>query len=146
MENKEIVKRLTSLVQLDIDAVHAYKEAMEKIENLQIREHLAMFRQDHERHIADFSTWIRQLGGTPPEFSLDFKGYLIKSFTSLRSVTGTKGALNAMHTNEKLTSKEYEAAESWDLPPDLKQTIALAREDERRHLEYIERALQEKAP
>lgn len=146
MENKEIVKKLSSLVQLDIDAVHAYKEAIDKADNQQVREHLILYRQDHERHITDLSTEIRRLGGTPPEFSLDFKGYLIKGFTSLRSATGTKGALNAMHTNEKLTNKEYEAAQGWDLPPDLKQVIALAREDERRHLEYIERALQEKAP
>ncbi|HBG20421.1 MAG TPA: ferritin [Desulfobulbaceae bacterium] len=144
MDNKEIAKKLSSLVQLDIDAVHAYKEAIEKIDDLQVREHLTQYRQDHERHISDLSAEIRRLGGTPPEFSLDFKGYLIKGFTSLRSTTGTKGALNAMHTNEKLTNKEYEAAKYWDFPPDLKQMIALAREDERRHLEYIERALEEK--
>lgn len=146
MDNNEIVNKLNSLVQLDIDAVHAYKEATEKVENPVVREHLTLYRQDHDRHIADLSAEIRKLGGTPPEYSLDFKGYLIKGFTSLRSATGTEGALNAMHTNEKLTNKEYEAAKYWDLPPDLKQIIALAREDERRHLEYIERALQEKAP
>ena len=144
MDNKEIAKKLSSLVQLDIDAVHAYKEAIEKVDDLQVREHLTQYRQDHERHISDLSAEIRRLGGTPPEFSLDFKGYLIKGFTSLRSAIGTKGALNAMHTNEKLTNKEYEAAKYWDMSPDLKQMIALAREDERRHLEYIERALEEK--
>lgn len=144
MDDKEIAKKLSSLVQLDIDAVYAYKEAIEKIDEPQVREHLTMYRQDHERHISELSVEIRRFGETPPEFSLDFKGYLIKGFTSLRSATGTKGALKAMHTNEKLTNKEYEAAKYWDLPPDLKQMIALAREDERRHLEYIERALEEK--
>lgn len=144
MEDKDIIEKLASLVQLDIDAVHAYKEAIDKAEDHQVREHLTLYRQDHERHISDLSTEIRRLGGSPPEFALDFKGYLIKGFTSLRSATGTEGALNAMHTNEKLTNKEYEAAKYWDLPRELKQLIALAREDERRHLEYIERALAEK--
>lgn len=144
MDTKDTARKLSSLVQLDIDAVHAYKEAIEKVDDLQVREHLTLYRQDHERHISELSSEIRRLGGTQPEFSLDFKGYLIKGFTSLRSATGTQGALHAMHTNEKLTNKEYEAAKYWDLPPELKQIIALAREDERRHLEYIERALQEK--
>lgn len=144
MDDKDIAGKLSSLVQLDIDAVHAYKEAIEKCEDSQVREHLTLYRQDHERHITDLSIEIRRLGGTPPEFSLDFKGYLIKGFTSLRSATGTEGALNAMHTNEKLTNKEYEAARNWDLPPELKQIIALGREDERRHLEYIEGALEQK--
>lgn len=141
MDNEEIAKKLSSLAQLDIDAVHAYKEAIEKVEDLQVRENLSRYREDHERHISELSAEIRRLGETPPEFSPDFKGFLIQGFTSLRSMTGTEGALKAMHTNEKLTNKTYQEASSWNLPTDIQTIIDQGYEDERHHLEYIEMKL-----
>lgn len=144
MDNKEIAKKLGSLAQLDIDAVHAYKEAIEKVEDPQVRENLVRYREDHERHISELSAEISRLGETPPDFSPDFKGFLIQGFTSLRSMTGTEGALNAMHTNEKLTNKNYSEASSWNLPTNIQTIINQAYEDERRHLEYIEMELKKK--
>ena len=141
MDNKEIAKKLSSLVQLDIDAVHAYKEAIEKTEDLQVREKLSLFRKDHERHITELSAEIRRMGEEPPDFSPDFKGYMIQGFTSMRSLSGTKGALNAMHTNEMLTNKTYKEASGWGLPPNVQQMINLAYDDERRHIEYIKATL-----
>lgn len=144
MDSKEIAKQLSTLVQLDIDAVHAYNEAIEKVDRPAIKEHLIRYRDDHDRHIADLSAEIRRLGETPPDYSPDFKGFFIQGFTSLRSITGTQGALKAMYTNEKLTNKKYDEATEWNLPPDIKHIVALAFEDERRHIEYIEQALEQK--
>ncbi len=141
MDNREICKKLSSLVQLDIDAIHAYKEAIEKAEDPEVREHLSLYRDDHERHVTDLSAEIRKLGETPPEFSPDFKGFLIQGFTSLRSATGTDGALNAMHTNEKLTNKNYKEATEWNVPNDIGKKIALAYDDEKRHIDYIKKKL-----
>jgi hypothetical protein len=146
MDNKEIAKELSSLVQLDIDAVHAYQEAIDNIDHVQIREQLARYREDHNQHVTALSAQIRKLGEIPPEFAPDFKGYIIQGFTSLRSATGTEGALKAMHTNEKLTNSKYKDAAGWpNLPVDLRQMIAMAREDERRHIEYIEHTLEHKS-
>jgi demethoxyubiquinone hydroxylase (CLK1/Coq7/Cat5 family) len=69
------------------------------------------------------------------------KGYLIEGFTALRSMTGTEGALKAMRTNEKITNKNYDKALSQDLPADVAAIVRRNRDDERRHLEYIETAL-----
>ncbi len=145
MDNKEIAKKLGSLAQLDIDAVHAYKEAIDKVEDPQVRENLVRYREDHERHISELSAEIRRLGETPPDFSPDFKGFFIQGFTSLRSMTGTEGALNAMHTNEKLTNKNYSEASGWNLPTNIQTIVNLAYEDEKRHLEYIEMELKKRA-
>lgn len=145
MDQKEIAKKLAALVQLDIDAVHAYQEAIEKIDHAPIREQLARYREDHNQHITALSAQIRKLGEVPPEFAPDFKGYIIQGFTSLRSATGTQGALKAMHTNEKLTNAGYNDAAEWqDLPMGIKQIIAMALEDERRHIEFIEYSLEHK--
>jgi uncharacterized protein (TIGR02284 family) len=144
MEQQEIIKNLNSLIQLDIDAIHAYEQAMKNVAEMHIRDQLAEFRNDHHMHFRELSSVVQSMGGTPPEFSPDFKGFFIQGFTALRSATGTEGALKAMETNEKLTNKNYEEASSWDLPI---ATLSLVRsnfEDEKRHLSYIQTALKDR--
>ena len=142
MNEKEIADKLSSLVQLDIDAIHAYDQAIDKIDVPSIHEQLRQFRDDHHRHVTDLSAAIRQLGGTPPDFSPDFKGYFIQGFTSLRSMTGTEGALKAMRTNEQLTNRTYEEASSWSLSPSIHALIEQNYADEKRHIMYIDQAIE----
>lgn len=145
MKNEPVVKRMKRLCQLDIDAVRAYEQAIEKIEHPEIRARITEFQADHERHITELSEAIRRLGGEPPSRSPDLKGVLLEGFTALRSVTGTEGALKAMRTNEKLTNKTYEdALGEQGTTEDVHALIQRNRDDERRHLEYIERTLQTK--
>lgn len=142
MENRELAKNLCQLIQLDIDAVFAYEQAIERVEVLEIKEQLRFFQGDHERHIADLSNYVVALGERPPERSRDFKGFLIEGFTALRSVTGTEGALKAMQSNEKTTNKQYDEALSWELPADARAIVERNYEDEKRHLRYITEALE----
>src|SRR5690606_16217034 len=134
--------KLNSLIQLDIDAVNAYEQAIQRIDATQIAGQLDAFKGDHQRHIEELSRAVRDLGGEPPDGSPDLKGYLLEGFTALRSATGTEGALKAMRTNEKLTNKRYEAALSENLPANVASIVRRNREDERRHLQYIEMALE----
>ncbi|MFA5517609.1 MAG: ferritin-like domain-containing protein [Desulfuromonadales bacterium] len=140
MEKKEIVRHLYKLAQLDIDAWHAYGQAMEKIENaLDVRDRLERYRGDHHRHVVDLSAKIRELEGEPPDFAMDFKGFLISGFTSLRSVTGAQGALAAMETNEKLTNRNYaEAVQTPGFPSDIHALLEANYQDEKEHLRYVE--------
>jgi rubrerythrin len=140
-DNQMLADHLISLAQLDIDAIHAYTEAMQHIDVFEVNEQLAMFRADHERHVRDLFKEIVDLGGTPPEFKPDFKGHLITGMTALRSATGTEGALKAMRMNEELTNKTYEKALQWELTGPARQIIVRNREDERRHLAYVIRAI-----
>jgi uncharacterized protein (TIGR02284 family) len=138
MEKKEICKELSSLVQLDIDAVHAYELAITNIEPLNVREQLTQFKNDHHRHIGELSTAIRQYGEQPPSYSPDFKGFLIQGFTAIRSATGTEGALKAMKTNEELTNRTYLKALGRGFPPDVRAIVERNYADEQRHLRSIE--------
>ena len=138
MEIKKLLEKLTDLAQLDIDAVHAYTEALSHIDNSEIYQKIHSFKQDHINHIENISSLIKKFGGTPPEHKKDFKGYLIEGFTSLRSITGTIGALKAMESNEKLTNKVYkEALVEKDLPTDVLETLQNNYKDEVNHLKYI---------
>ena len=144
MDNKELIQKLSDLVQLDIDAVHAYDQAIKNIEMPAIRTQLTRYRDDHHVHITQLSPEILALGGTPPEYSPDFKGFLITGFTALRSATGTEGALKAMQTNEKLTNKNYREATEWPVSGSLKAMLDKYLGDEKIHLEYIETALKDR--
>ncbi len=144
MEQKQLAKKLKDLVQLDIDAVHAYEKAIANINNTGIREQLEAFKKDHERHIGELSQKMRELGETPPDNKPDMKGYLIEGLTALRSSTGTEGALKAMKSNEKTTNKKYDEARKLDVMGETKEMIERNYQDEKTHLEYIERALNER--
>lgn len=141
METQKVVKLLTKLIQLDIDAVHAYEHAIAKVDKKSIHDQLVIFKSDHRRHIEELSQAVKELGHEPPENKPDLKGLLIEGFTAIRSVTGTQGALSAMRTNENLTTKTYEEALKNELPSSVRDLIYKNYQDEKRHLYYIESTL-----
>lgn len=76
-----------------------------------------------------------------PELTSDFKGFIISGFTALRSLTGTKGALEAMETNERLTTSKYAEASKWDFPVDVLAVVQSNLADEQRHLAFVREAI-----
>lgn len=141
---KDLAKNLSSLAQLDIDAIHAYRQAIKEIDVVEIRDNLTRFQQDHENHVRSLNEIIVRLGAEPPVFKPDFKGFIIEGFTALRSKMGIEGALKVMRGNEKLTNATYDKALSWDLPQDVRLVVEKNRDDERRHLAFIENALNQR--
>jgi len=146
METAKIHKKVNTLIQLDIDAVHAYEQAIQNIGIEEIRSRLTEYKDDHQRHVSELSSYVQSNGGGLPEFSPDFKGFLIQGFTALRSSTGTVGALKAMMMNEKLTNKKYSEATEWDIPSEAMSIIQKNYSDEQRHLEFVQQRLQELEP
>jgi uncharacterized protein (TIGR02284 family) len=134
-------KKLNSLIQLDIDATYCYDQAIERIDDRDIAEDLQNFRADHERHIDALSAIVNENGGAPPQRVLDTKGYLRQGITALRSAAGTEAALKAMEMNEKTTTKNYEQAWEWRVPPDVHAVLEKGWADEKRHLEYMQSCL-----
>jgi len=141
MENKDAIIELKSLIQLDIDATRAYLQAIEEINIKFIRDYLDDFRNDHERHIYNLSPFVMELGDSPPEKSPDLKGFIISGFIMIRSQTGTRGALNAMELNEKLTNKKYAEACAKDFPQRILSQIKINYQDEQKHLEFIQQQI-----
>jgi uncharacterized protein (TIGR02284 family) len=145
MTQQEPVSHLVALAQLDIDAARAYEQAIDAIDVPEVRDRLDDFRQDHERHVSELSEVIRWMGGEPPERSPDMKGFIIGGYTAIRGTMGIAGALRAMKTNEMMANAIYERALTVDLPDDVRGLIVRNREDERRHLAYIESVLEDRA-
>lgn len=133
----KVCDHLNKLIQLDFDAAGTYREALLHVDDPGVRSDLHAFLGDHERHVMELSTIVRDLGGTPISAHRDFKGAVLETMTRLRS-RGTLGALRAMRTNEKLTNRSYDKALDFYMPP-LGQAIVLENlKDERRHLATIE--------
>lgn len=145
MDNNEIVDKLRSICQLDIDAIHAYIKANNHIDQMDIKNTIAKFQSDHARHVKDVSDMIRNYGGEPPEFSKDFKGFLLQAFASVRSVTGTEGALKALRGGEKMTNQAYNDAVGQSFPPMVLVLLKRNCEDEQRHISYIDECLSTRA-
>ncbi|HSK46723.1 MAG TPA: DUF2383 domain-containing protein [Coriobacteriia bacterium] len=138
----EIAEKLGDLLKLDVDAVRAYNEAIEKIEAQDTRSRLSTFRDDHERHVSELTRAIQGMGRRAPEPSPDFKGMLIEGMTKLRSSMGDEQALKAMHQNEETTNKAYEkAANEQYWPTDVRGIIERGLADERAHIQWIDQRL-----
>jgi uncharacterized protein (TIGR02284 family) len=142
MNTKNLIEALSNLVQLDIDAVHAYDQALKEIDDSIIKDRLLKFQDDHRNHISGLSKQIKELGGQPPEYSQDIKGYAIEAFAAIRSVTGLKGALAAMKTTEEITNRHYGEVVSWEAPSAVKEVMRTYFSEEKVHLDYITSNLQ----
>lgn len=135
----DVVRELNNLIQLDVDAIKAYDQAIEACEHASVKMKLTEFRADHQRHVTDLSAHVRALGAQP-EVKQDLKGYLIEGFTAITSV-GTHSALVSMKGNEMLTNSRYQAALKMDLSPEIRVTLEKNYSDEQRHLAWIKEAL-----
>lgn len=141
MTNSEIAEKLGDLMKVDVDAYHGYDQAIQRIEHAEIKQKLTQFRMDHERHANDLAAEIRRLGETPPEFSRDFKGYLLEGFAALRSITGTEGSLKALKSAEEYTNREYSEAVRLGFPSEIADLLERNYRDEQNHLSYVNQAI-----
>src|SRR5579871_601326 len=104
---EKMVETLNDLIHLDIDAIHAYRQAIDGCEILEVKDRLTLFMGDHERHVADLGAAVRSLGREPAH-GKDWKGFFIEGFTAIMS-QGDRTALLAMRGNEELTTRRYQA-------------------------------------
>jgi uncharacterized protein (TIGR02284 family) len=142
LKKKELIETMSKLVQLDIDAVKAYDQAVKEIEDPVIRDRLLKFQEEHRNHIEGLTGQIVYLGGQAPDQSMDFKGYVIEAFTAVQSFTGLKGALAAIKTTEEITNRHYGEVVSWEAPSAVKDLLRTYFSEEKIHLEYITSNLQ----
>ena len=136
-KKEELIKAMSNLVQLDIDAVHAYDQAVKEIADPIIKARLLKFQDEHGNHISSLAGHIRNLGGQPPDQSKDFKGYVIEAFAAIRGFTGLKGALKALRTTEEITNRYYGEVVSWEAPAEVKEALRTYFSEEKIHLDYI---------
>jgi rubrerythrin len=145
--DEAVRKELTDLAQLDRDAVGVYDDALKHVDDDEVRASFKEFRDEHEHHITVITASLKRITGQSPDLSVDFMGRMAEFVTTLRSASGTTGALHAMRTAEQYHNHRYEAALGWDIgDEDLASLIRQFREEEKRHLAFIEQRLGVNAP
>jgi hypothetical protein len=137
----ELKTVLHQLVELDYDAVEAYRAAIERLSDSESKAALAGFMQDHERHIADMGVHLRAMGQEPPS-GPDIKRVLTEGKVVIAGLLGDRAVLRAMKTNEDDTNTAYERASGrGDLTPELNLLLQRNLGDERRHRAWIEQRI-----
>ncbi len=140
---KELGKLLNALIELDFDAVEAYKAAIERLSDPMDKGQLGSFMADHQRHVTDLQPLVVELGEKPAQ-KPDFKQILTKGKVVIAGLAGDRMVLLAMKSNEDDTNSAYErAVNRADVPQHIREVLMRNLSDERRHREYIERRLAE---
>ena len=138
---RNLVKLLNSLIELDLDAVAAYRAAIERLENTADKNQMGAFMEDHERHITELTQVVESWGEDAAE-NVDLKAVLTQGKVVIGALFGDRAILMAMKTNEDDTNTAYDrACARADLPEDVRRILVRNRDDEHRHRAYIEQRL-----
>jgi hypothetical protein len=142
MHVPEVVRELSRLVSLEVDAGYAFGAGAAYFgERSPIGAELALLRVEHQRHALELHATIAGLGYSPPEVTPDVKGVVIGALTEPARPLTPEEVLVAMRGNEQLTGSVWAKALAKPFPAGLRPLLERTREDERRHLDWIERAI-----
>jgi len=128
---------LNELIQVDIDTYHVYNNAAAHVKDKEIRYLLSHLAAKHEQHVNTLSKLVIDLGGHPPSFSRDFKGFLTSGYVNIKVASGKLRTLEAMETNEIISNRYYNKALSLVMPGQVKEVILGHLMDEKNHLNMI---------
>lgn len=140
----EVVKGLNDLLQLDHDAIGAYRIAIEKLENRDWAMQISGYLNDHERHVRELTEVIAELGAKPmnePHATGPFK----QALQSLGGMAGDKGLLLAWRANELQVRSKYDryASKAMFWPDPIKALVDRNALDEERHYRWVVGVLEE---
>jgi hypothetical protein len=141
MDTAQLVAVLNDLLQLDHDAVGAYRLAMRELDSETLRTQLQAHLRDHERHIDELEAHIERLDGMKmplPHLTGAFK-------LAVQAAAGPgndRAALLAFKANEMQVRDKYNRVADMSLPPDIAETVSRAADDESRHYDWAVQALE----
>jgi hypothetical protein len=145
MQTPQLISELFRLFLVEIDAVQAYGEAVAILGPGPIRDELALFGLEHQRHALQVQEQITRRGYHPPEREPDVKGVVIGALTAPQRVLTVEDVLSGIRGNEQLTGSLYAKALAKPLPDEVREVLTRIREEEHHHLDWIERALSRRA-
>lgn len=139
---KGLADALNQLLELDFDAIAAYRTAIERLKDERDGQQLAAFRADHERHTRELTQLLERLGHVPSS-GPDLKQILTKGKVVLGSFVGDAALLLAMRTNEDDTNRAYERIVArQDVSKEMRDILERNLQDERRHRAWIQQRVE----
>jgi hypothetical protein len=139
-----LTSQLNDLLQLDVDAVHAYALAVRQLESAARKQAVRRYQADHKRHITTLKRLIRSYGGAPMAVSHIPTGPFKLAMQATGSLGGDRAVLIAFKSNERQGRDKYRrAATAKGLPADVARVLRRAASDEERHYRWAEKSLQQ---
>lgn len=139
----QLVAELNDLLQLDYDAVQAYRLAISLLSNPEYKSQLRDFRADHERHIDELSRLIANHGGVPVEMPHLPTGVFKLAVQAAGRAGGDKGLLLAFKANERQVRDKYRRAAEKRQPPEVAVILSRAAGDETLHYSWVLETLED---
>ncbi len=141
MFSQDVKRVLNDLILLDHDAIDAYDQAIQRLNDGEAKNALTQFRGDHVRHVEELSR-ILKMGGIEPPGEGDWMSILTQGKVVLGSLMGDEMILQAMLSNEQTTNQKYEEAlRTRGLAEDARRIVVANLQDERRHRSWLEARL-----
>jgi len=145
MQTPQLIAELSRLFCVEVDAVQAYATAVALLGPGPIRDELALFGLEHQRHALVLEEQITRRGHSAPDVEPDVKGVVIGALTAPSRPLGLEDVLAGLRGNEQLTGSLYAKAFAKKLPDDVRMILAPIQLEEHRHLEWVERTLARRA-
>lgn len=140
MGSNQTIDDLNNMIELEYDAIAAYREAIDRIDTDAYKRKMSEFLDDHQRHVEELTSAVRNEGGQPEQEG-DAKKVLTQGKVVMADMAGDKAILKAMKTNEDETNKKYQKAVDSDYSSEVKSILEKGLADERRHKAWIEETL-----
>lgn len=131
-------KLIRNLLLLEHDAIAAYEQTIDRLDDAAYRQQISAFKADHDRHVQELNRLAAAAGADAPQEG-DAKQLLTTGKVALASIMGDGATLRAMKTNEDDTVTAYERAASHvEAPPEARQIFQAALQDELRHRAWMD--------
>ncbi|OHE73249.1 MAG: hypothetical protein A2007_02645 [Verrucomicrobia bacterium GWC2_42_7] len=141
-EKTSFAQKLYDLTELDYLVIEAYSLAIKEMENLEYKNKLESFKNDHERHITENVSLLKKHKEMYPKGPKFSQKWIVKGEVMVFNLLGDKKILDMLSKNEMETNEAYRCIcaheGQWD---DASDTIKRGFEDEKRHKEWIDSVL-----
>ncbi len=133
----DYVDALTALVELERDALEAYKASINRLTNAAYKSKFESFANDHQRHIQELTDILDKHGVKAPT-DPTLKSILTQGKVVIGAMISDEAILMAMVTNEDDTNVAYERINRYkDTSSEEKEILEKALNDEKRHKQWI---------
>lgn len=142
MKTDDLISKLSKLICLDIDIVHAYEHTFKNIQHHFIVEDIKQLQVDHVEHVDILNKIIVELGSMPVARLKHSAIYAIEGIAALPETTNIEKKLNAMKINEMLATANYrEILKNKDLPASVRILLKEYYSHEQRHLKLVKKLM-----
>ncbi len=139
--SEDFTQVIGHLIELEFDAIEAYKAALDRLELAVVLEQFRSFLADHEQHVSSLKELSHNYNLEIPA-GPDVKKVLTQGKVIVAGLIDDQAVLSAMKSNEDDTVTAYERVFNHKgLTADARPVIAQALEDECRHRQWIDSAL-----